>query len=254
MIIENISQLADFDRRRGVGSLYTNITRDAIDNFLVETYGYLFDNFENWIKIKEDDPTKLEQQNISLMQYLCTRVHENHFAHHHSLYSHYLDRDVKYLNFGSGCGYLEYWFKHYNLGKDVVGLEWEGQNAFFQRFRSFYGVDGMCNYICNSIYDDNFEITSRGGGKPFQEHGIETAILHRFFPVWDHHYEEPDAGKLKRIFGNLRKYGIKEVLISTRSISRKMPTDEMALIMDNARLKRHEGTWEMWFVNIENIV
>lgn len=253
MRVEDLGPLLNFDRTRGMGNLYDHFTQDRVEDFLVDTYSFLFDTFEDWIKIREDDPTKLEQQHVSLMQYLCTRVHNNHFTHHHGLYSHYLERDVRYLNFGSGCGYFEFWFKHYNNQKNVVGLEWEGQERFFQRFRKFYGVDHMCNYICNSIYDENFEIRSRDGSKNFEDEGIETAILHRFFPVWDSQFVEPNAGKIKKIFANFRKYGIKEVLISTRSIDKKMPSDEMALLEDNCRLKRFDGTWEMRFVNIENI-
>ena len=259
MLIENISDFIKFDRNRNATNIDDLIDRSELDTILLKVYQNIYDMFNVDIEGAglDCDKVGVDKNKLSLMQYLCSKVHEAHLYHHHSLYSYYLDRDVKYLNFGSGAGFLEFWFNYNKNNKDIVGLEWEGQDQFFSQFRKFYKVEEQCRFICNSIYEENFKIRRRGSDNSFnsfKELEIDTAIMHRFFPVWE--TESPErkkTGSLKRMFRNLNKYDIKEVLISTRSIESKMPKDDMSLISDNTRLKRHDGTWEMWFVNIENL-
>ena len=108
MIVEDVDEFSKFDTGRGAGDIFQYVNRNDLENFLVSVYSFLFEEFTERVEMREDDPTKIQHTQISLMQYLCTKVHQQHFGHHHQLYTYFLERNVKYFNFGMGAGYLEY--------------------------------------------------------------------------------------------------------------------------------------------------
>lgn len=141
--------------------------------------------------------------NFSVIQYINIDAMKRYIETSTEVYNRLarLPRTNTYLNLGMGAGFLER-IVHL-LGKiNLESVEWEKQDVLFRPLRDHLDVN--VNYICNSVYDDNFEIY--GCNKTY-----DYILLIRFFPL--NKKLSPELEKVKSILRKLKKYADKAILI-----------------------------------------
>lgn len=143
-----------------------------------------------------------KEENFSVIQYINIETVKLFIQTSTEIYNKLarLPRSNTYLNFGMGAGFLERIVLL--LGKiNLESVEWEGQDVLFKPLREHLEVD--VNYMCNSIYDDDFEIY--GCNKTY-----DYIILTRFFPL---NKANSNLQQVKEILIKFRKYSDKAILI-----------------------------------------
>lgn len=167
-------------------------------NLIDISWGYL----KYLLFCKEANVAARKEYNYSVIQYINIETLKSFIQISTEIYNKLarLPRNNTYLNFGMGAGFLERTVKIH--GKiNFESVEWEEQDILFQPLRKHLEVD--VDYICNSVYDDDFEIY--GCNKTY-----DYIILTRFFPLNKTH---SNLEQVKEILTKFKKYSDKAIII-----------------------------------------
>ena len=136
-----------------------------------------------------------------------------------------MSRNLKFLNFGTGGGFLEFYVDQFKA-IDLTSVEWEQQLENFKVVRKFLEIEP--DYICNSILSDDFEIYNC-------DEKYDFIICVRFFPLNKSHSQDVDS--VKKILSKFKKYSDRVIIIDDVVTNYTIPVKRYFNSITNEKIK-----------------
>jgi len=193
----------------------TKISRDwGVQAYLDQ----LSHDYQLYLSKLADTGFDIKKHSYSL-QYCRSEVYRAHLNLCNDIATGVCEDNKKYLNIGCGGGFLEKIFLDRGKEENIIGVDWNYTDLFFQPIRNGFKVAEMTSFqVNNLVTSKRYKIHNKYSGNTLMHKDFDAIILIRFNAFWDTKVRNFDSSKqfeyIKFFLRSVKKYSNKLIWIT----------------------------------------